>query len=431
MLRATLEQLTQARRDGRPLVRALDTATGEERLIDPATDPSALGRAAAQALACDASGPVTVENRDWFLTVYNVPWELVIVGAVHIGQALAQLALVAGYRVRVIDPRPAYAADERFPGMAVSREWPEEALMTEPLTARSALIALAHDPKIDDPGLIVALRSDAFYIGALGSKRTHARRLARLAQMELAEADLGRIRGPVGLAIGARSPGEIAISILAELVQVRRARKTAPRIGGVVLAAGLSSRMGRNKLAIEIDGKPLVRHAVEAALDGGLDPVLVVTGHDREAIERACVGLAVTFVHNENFAHGLSTSLRRGIEALPGGCDGAMVILGDMPDVTADLVGNVRAGFDPAKGRAICVATAKGHHGHPVLWARKFFPEITALQGDMGARTLMDRHADEICEIPASGDAPLTDIDTPADLAAFSLAGASRQGGAM
>jgi xanthine dehydrogenase accessory factor len=427
MLRATLEQLAEARRVGRPLVRALDTATGEERLIDPAADSSALGVAAAQALARDASGPVTVEGRDWFLTVYNVPWELVIVGAVHIGQALAQLALAAGYRVRIIDPRPAYAADERFPGMALSRQWPEEALMAEPLTARSALIALAHDPKIDDPALIVALRSDAFYIGALGSKRTHARRMARLAQMEFAGAALNRIRGPVGLAIGARSPGEIAISILAELVQVRRTRKAAPRIGGVVLAAGLSSRMGHNKLATDVGGKPLVRHAVEAALGGGLDPVLVVTGHDGGAIEKACAGLAVTFVHNENFADGLSTSLRRGLEAIPGDCDGAMVILGDMPGVTAELVAQVRAGFDPAKGRAICIATAKGQHGHPVLWARKFFPEIAALTGDMGARALLDRHAEEICEIPASGDGPLTDIDTPADLAAFSSAGTSRQ----
>src|SRR5580658_7190388 len=101
MLRATLEQLAKARRDGRPLVRALDTTTGEEKLIDPAADSSALGVAAAQALARDTSGPVRVESRDWFLTVYNVPWELVIVGAVHIGQALAQLALVAGYRVRI------------------------------------------------------------------------------------------------------------------------------------------------------------------------------------------------------------------------------------------------------------------------------------------------------------------------------------------
>ena len=422
MLRATLERLAEARREGRPMVRALDTKTGEEALIDPARDASALGHAAAEALAHDTSGPVTVEGRDWFLSVYNLPWELVIIGAVHIGQALAQLALAAGYRVRVIDPRPAYAAVERFPGMRLIREWPEDALAAEPLTARSALIALAHDPKIDDPALIAALGSPAFYAGALGSKRTHDRRLARLGALGFSGKHLAKIHGPVGLSIGARSPGEIAVAILAELIQVRRAAKAHARIAGVVLAAGLSSRMGRNKMIAEVGGKPLVRHAALAALESGLDPVFVVTGHDPAAIEKALAGLAVTLVHNEGFADGLSTSLRRGIESVPADCAGAMVILGDMPGVTAGLVANVRAGFDPAKGRGICVATARGQRGHPVLWGRKFFAEIAALQGDMGARALMDRHGDDICEIPVSGDGPLTDIDTPADLAAFSSA---------
>src|SRR6185437_5515051 len=115
MRSATLASLAAARQEGRPLVRALDTASGEERLIDPATDTSPLGRAAADALARDASGAVTVEGRAWFLTLYNAPLDVVIIGAVHIGQALAQLAAAAGYRVRIIDPRPAYAAAERFP----------------------------------------------------------------------------------------------------------------------------------------------------------------------------------------------------------------------------------------------------------------------------------------------------------------------------
>jgi xanthine dehydrogenase accessory factor len=420
MRRTTLEQLTAARRQGRPLVRALDIAAGEEQLIDPAADRSALGMAAAEALARDAGGTVTVEGRNWFLTVYNVPREIAIIGAVHIGQALAQLALAAGYRIRIIDPRPAYAVAERFPGLTLVRDWPDDALAAQKLSSRSALVALAHDPKIDDPALIAALHSDAFYIGALGSKRTHARRLARLAQTGIAETDLARIRGPVGLGIGARSPVEIAVSILAELVQVSRAPKTGPRIGGVVLAAGLSSRMGRNKLLAETGGKALVRHAAEAALGGGLDPVIVVTGHDAAAIEKALAGLPVTFVHNRDFAEGLSTSLRRGIEALPPDCQGAMVLLGDMPGVAASLVANVRVGFGP--GRTICVATAKGRRGHPVLWGREFFPEIAALGGDAGARIILERHAGQVCEIPAADDGPLTDIDTPADLAAFSPA---------
>ena len=416
MLKDTLEKLAAARRDGRPLVRAVDPANGEERLLDPAADISPLGKAAAEALARDASGPVTVENRDWFLTLYNVPQELVIVGAVHIAQALAALALAAGYRVRVIDPRPAYAAAERFAGVRLIKEWPDEALAAEPLTARSALVVLAHDPKLDDPALAVAVRSPAFYVGALGSQRTHGRRLARLTRLGLAETEIARIHGPVGLAIGARSPCEIAIAILAELVQVRR---RGARIAGVVLAAGLSRRMGKNKLITQVDGKPLVRHAAEAALAGGLEPVIVVTGHEAVAVKTALDGLKVTWVHNPDFAEGLSTSLKRGIESLPSGSAGAMVLLGDMPGVSAELVVKVRTAFDPNNGHSICVATAQGERGHPVLWARRFFPELMQLTGDAGARLLMSVHASQVAEVEAGNAAPLIDIDTPAELDAY------------
>lgn len=422
MRRAILEQLTSRRR---PLVRALDPKTGEERLIDPAADTSPLGLAAAAALARDASALAQVEGRDWFLTVYNAPWELVLIGAVHIAQSLSALAPPAGYALRIIDPRPAYASEERFPGVRLVREWPDEALAAEPLGSRSALIALAHDPKIDDPALVAALRSAASYIGALGSARTHARRLARLSLLGLSPSELARIKGPVGIAIGARTPAEIALAILAEITQNRRAPKTGPKIGAVVLAAGLSRRMGANKLMADIDGKPMVRHAVEAALAGGLDPVVVVTGHQPESVAKALVGLDIVLVHNGDYAGGLSTSLRRGIRAVPPDRAGAMVLLGDMPAITPALIRRAVAAFD-SKSRAICVATARGRRGHPVLWGRQFFPEISALEGDTGARGLMERHAAQICEIEAESDAPLTDIDTPEDLAAFSASGAAK-----
>ena len=180
MRRETLDQLMAARREGRLLVRALDVDSGEELLIDPALDSSSLGLAAAAVARADAGQRVTIEGRTWFLSAYHTPWEIVVIGAVHIAQALAALAPAAGYRVRVIDPRDPYATAERFPDVALQREWPDEALGKQPLTARSALIALAHDPKLDDAGLAVALRSPAFYVGALGSMRTHARRLSRL-----------------------------------------------------------------------------------------------------------------------------------------------------------------------------------------------------------------------------------------------------------
>ena len=186
--------------------------------------------------------------------------------------------------------------------------------------------------------MAAALRSPAFYVGALGSARTHARRLARLAGLGFSEAELAQNSWPGRPCHRrAQSPAEIAIAILAELVQLRRAHGAAPRIAGIVLAAGTVQPHGHaTSCPPKLRGKPLVRHAVEAALAAGLDPVIVVTGHEagggRQGPGRACTSpLSII----RDFADGLSTSLRPGIEAVPGDCDGAMVLLGDMPGITA------------------------------------------------------------------------------------------------
>ncbi len=414
MERATLEKLMQARREGRVLVRALNLATSEERLLDPAaSDTSPLGQAARLAAQSDASRRIALEDGVWFLTVYHQPWEFVIVGAVHIAQALAALAVAAGYRVRVIDPRAPYATEERFPGINLQRDWPGEALAQKPLTPHSALVVLAHDAKLDDDALAQALPSPAFYIGALGSTRTHARRLARLEALGFSPSQLSRIHGPVGLAIGARSPSEIAIAVLADLVRLRR--KT-PRIAGVVLAAGTSSRMGRNKLVETVRGKTLVRRAVDAALASRLDPVLVVTGHQADKIAAALAQTPVCLIHNARFRDGLSTSLQSGLGAVPGDCDGAMILLGDMPDISPALIDRLIAAFNPA---AVCVATAGKRRGHPVLWAKRFFPALMALSGDKGAREILQALGAQVLEIEAMDDAPLVDIDTVEALAAY------------
>lgn len=415
MQRATLERLMAARREGRALVRALHLASGEERLLDPASDTSPLGQAAAGAVRDDASRRIALEDGDWFLTVYHAPWEIVVVGAVHIAQALAAFAVPAGYRVRVIDPRAPYATEERFPGISLQRAWPDEALSAQPLTQHSALVVLAHDAKLDDSALAQALPSSAFYIGALGSTRTHSRRLARLAAQGYSQSQLARIQGPVGLAIGARSPSEIAIAILAELVRLRRSVR-APRIAGIVLAGGTSSRMGRNKLIETVRGKPLIARAVDAAAASRLDPILVVTGHQADKIAAALAGSRAALVHNERFAEGLSSSLRAGLAAVPEDCDGAMILLGDMPDITHGLIDRLIAAFDPG---AICVAATGKRRGHPVLWARRFFGELMRVTGDKGARDVMQAHGDQVLEIEAGNDAPLADIDTVEALAAY------------
>ncbi len=223
MRREILSAILAARRAGRAIVRATDLETGEDRLIEPGADNSELGIAAAHAARADQSSLAEIGGRTWFLAVFNPPLDLVIVGAVHIAQPLSRMAALAGYRVRVIDPRTAFATAERFPGVSLTHDWPDEALAKAPPGPRSALVALTHDPKVDDPALTAALRSPCFYIGALGSKKTHANRLERLKQRGFSNEALARIHGPIGLPIGGRSPAEIAISILAEMTQVLRA----------------------------------------------------------------------------------------------------------------------------------------------------------------------------------------------------------------
>jgi xanthine dehydrogenase accessory factor len=225
--RETLAAINEARRAGRALVRATDIETGDDKLIDPAVDTSLLGLAAAGAARADTSGPAHIEGRSLFLSVFNPPLDLAIIGAVHVAQPLTAMARLAGYGVRIIDPRTAFATEARFPGIQLSHEWPDEALARAPLGPRSAIVFLSHDPKIDDPGLVTALRSDCFYIGALGSKKTQAARNARMKRDGFGDNEIARIHGPVGLDIGSRSPAEIAVSILAEMTLVLRSTKAA------------------------------------------------------------------------------------------------------------------------------------------------------------------------------------------------------------
>jgi xanthine dehydrogenase accessory factor len=220
MKSAILKSLTQA--DSQAWVRALNLSSGEDLLIDPSTDQSPLGQAARAAARADASSEIEIDGRNWFLEVHNPPLELALVGAVHIAQPLAAMARLAGYAVRVIDPRAAFATEDRFPGVTLQSDWPDAAFAKAKLGSRTALVVLAHDPKLDDPALEAGLASPAFYIGALGSKKTHAARLERLTARGFPPEALARIQGPVGLAIGARSPAEIALSILAQMTQTLR-----------------------------------------------------------------------------------------------------------------------------------------------------------------------------------------------------------------
>jgi molybdenum cofactor cytidylyltransferase len=195
--------------------------------------------------------------------------------------------------------------------------------------------------------------------------------------------------------------------------------RTTGRFAAVILAAGRSTRMGGpNKLMAHVTGKPLARIAAEAALASQARPVIVVTGHQSETIADALRDLPLQFAHNPDFADGLSTSLRTGLAALPDDIDGAIVMLADMPQVDAALIDRLIAAYDAEKGALIAVPVIDGKRGNPVLWSRRFFPELMALSGDVGARHLIAKYSEAVVEVPANGAGVLTDIDTPDALAA-------------
>jgi xanthine dehydrogenase accessory factor len=181
-----------------------------------------LREAALRAIASDEAQTVQRPGGAIFVQAVSPPLKLIVVGAVHIAEPLVQMARMLGYRVTLIDPREAFARAERWPEVTVKTDWPDEAMGAMTVDARSAIVVLTHDPKIDDPALCSALRSPAFYVGALGSKKTHAARLRRLEKEGFSPEETARVRGPIGLSIGARSPGEIAVSIAAEMTAALR-----------------------------------------------------------------------------------------------------------------------------------------------------------------------------------------------------------------
>jgi xanthine dehydrogenase accessory factor len=213
-----LAELNAERAARRPLILITDTATGEQRLVraaDIARD--ALRAELASHLRMGKSGMVEAGGKRLFLNVYAPTARLVIIGAVHISQALVPIAQSLGYDVTVVDPRTAFASSERFPDVPLIAEWPDVALPPLNVDHYTAFVALTHDPKIDDPALLHAFKCDCFYIGALGSRKTHGKRADRLKAQGARETDIARIHAPIGLPIGAVSPSEIAVSIMAEI----------------------------------------------------------------------------------------------------------------------------------------------------------------------------------------------------------------------
>ena len=229
MERALLDQLLKAKSTRKPAALVTWLSSGKQQLIErgQSVADGDLSEAVNDGFRTDRSRTMEIGGEEVFINIHNPPLRLVLIGAVHIAQALIPMASLAGYDPIVIDPRTAFASEERFAGVPRDARWPDEALPGVGLDTRTAFVALTHDPKIDDPALQIALRSEVFYIGALGSKRTHAKRVDRLTEAGLSAEQIARINAPIGLDIGAVGPNEIAISIMAEITAALRGKLTA------------------------------------------------------------------------------------------------------------------------------------------------------------------------------------------------------------
>jgi xanthine dehydrogenase accessory factor len=221
----SLKKLNKERQARRAAVLLTDIVDGRDRVIKEG-DPVAgtLGEAINQAFLSGKSTIIEVDGSLFFLNVHVPPPRLVVIGAVHISQALAPMARLSGFDVEIIDPRTAFATPERFPDVKLFAEWPQDALEKRPLDPYTAVAVVTHDPKIDDPALERALKAGCFYIGALGSRKTHAKRIERLAATGLGAEKIAMIHSPIGLDIGAASPAEIAVAVMAEVIKTFRKR---------------------------------------------------------------------------------------------------------------------------------------------------------------------------------------------------------------
>ena len=220
-----LNALNAERRARRAAILVTDLGDGSSRVVSESDAVSgALGDATRQAFRTGRSQAIEVDGRMLFLNAHLPPPRIVVIGAVHISQALAPMARLAGFDVEIVDPRTAFATPERFPEVELHAEWPQDVLARRPLDAFTALAAVTHDPKIDDFPLLSALEAGCFYIGALGSRKTHAKRVERLLSQGATQAQIDRIHAPIGLDIAASSPAEIAVAVLAQIVQALRTR---------------------------------------------------------------------------------------------------------------------------------------------------------------------------------------------------------------
>jgi xanthine dehydrogenase accessory factor len=355
---------------------------------------------------------------------FNPEARLVVIGADPPALAMAALGAQIGFSTSFIRPKgpeePPPLRDVRY-----LRAAPAQGLAEAGLDPWTCVAVATHDAELDAEALMAALRSDAGYVGVLGSKRRLPERIAGLKALGLTEAELGRLKAPIGLPLAGKSPWEIAVSVIAEMIQTLRAREEAqgwPVGGGlhaVVLAAGRGSRWGGAKLLADWRGAPLLHGALRAALAAPVETVTVVTGAHAQEVAACAAAFGsdrIRIVHAGDWADGLSASLRCGVAALPPDAEGAFVFLGDMPAIPQDVLEPLAQAL--AAGAGAAAPVFEGRRGHPVAISRALLPRLAEIKGDRGAAALLAGLGDRLVLVEAPDGGVHLDIDAPADLAA-------------
>lgn len=357
----------------------------------------------------------TTEDRH-LIQSYGPRYRLFLIGAGQVSSYLANMAQALDYQVVVCDPREEVLAQWQVDGVQLVNKMPDDAVRELANDRFTAIIALTHDPRIDDMGLMEALRTDAFFVGALGSTRTSAKRRERLLQLDLTAAEISKLHAPVGLAIGSKTPAEIAISILAQLTSVR-AELSTRAIGGIILAAGNSKRFGEDKRGRRLaNGKMLLEETIGSAMQS-IQRLLVVLRHD-DAFGDRLNGLVndrnIRFYCAPDSDQGMGSSLANAI-GQNDDWQAALIMLGDMPYIQQPTFAAILNAYQP-DNKSIIVPVTNNIQGHPVLFDRCYFDELSKLKGDTGARSILEAHAGQVIHVAVDDPGILIDIDLPSDI---------------